>query len=345
MKNVVVAGVAVLVPSALIGARLFTQAWALMGPSGGSATLEGDRLLLSSKVGARLVELRVEEGDEVHEGDLLARLDCAEPQAALAEAKARLDAAAAQADAALAQAEAAGAQKAVAAAASQAAGAQAEALEAQRDLAARQAERVAALDDDASVASIDQSSSSAQALGHQSLAAEAQARAARLQVGLAKGQAAAAIAQARAAAEQVHAVEAGVLRAELMVAECEVKAPRDATVETLPFEVGELVGPGMPVATLVDLHEVRATFYLPNAELGAAVVGGPATLVADAWPDETFQGKVARVSSEAAFTPRNVQTRTDRDRLVYGVEVVVENPDRKLRPGMPVEVTLTGTDR
>jgi len=63
-------------------------------------------------------------------------------------------------------------------------------------------------------------------------------------------------------------------------------------------------------------------------------------VVADAFPDRKFDGTVASVSSKAEFTPRNIQTRTDRDRLVYPVEVRVKNPDGALRPGMPVQVTL-----
>jgi HlyD family secretion protein len=68
-------------------------------------------------------------------------------------------------------------------------------------------------------------------------------------------------------------------------------------------------------------------------------------VVADAWPGERFAGKVATVALEAEFTPRNIQTRTDRDRLVYPVEVVVPNPGARLRPGMPVQVVLPGTER
>lgn len=345
MRTAAVAIVLVLVPSGLVGFRLFSQEWALGGPSGGSATIEGDRVALSSKVGARLVELRVSEGDAVEEGQVVAVLDCAEPEASLTEAEARFQAAVEQADAALAQAEAAGAGKAAAAAQSEAAVLQADAVAAQRDAAARQAERVKALDDGTSAATLDQSTTSAEALERQTASASAAARAARLQVGLASGQAAAAAANARAAAEQVRAAEAVVARAELLVGECTVEAPRAAVVETLPFEVGELVGPRMPIATLVDLTEVTATFYLPNAELAAARVGMAAELVADAWPGETFSGTVRRVGAEAAFTPRNVQTRTDRDRLVYPVEVALPNPERKLRPGMPVEIALVGTAR
>lgn len=53
-----------------------------------------------------------------------------------------------------------------------------------------------------------------------------------------------------------------------------------------------------------------------------------------------FTGRVRTVATQAEFTPRNIQTRTDRDRLVYRVEVEVDNDDGALRPGMPVEVTL-----
>jgi HlyD family secretion protein len=119
-----------------------------------------------------------------------------------------------------------------------------------------------------------------------------------------------------------------------------VTAQRAGTVQLLPWEVGELVGPGMVLATLVDLTTAKASFYLPHADLAAARAGGRAEVRADAWPDRVFTGTVAVVATEAEFTPRNIQTRTDRDRLVYRVEVDVDNPDRELRPGMPVEVLL-----
>jgi len=95
----------------------------------------------------------------------------------------------------------------------------------------------------------------------------------------------------------------------------------------------------------VDLSEVKATFYLPNAEVGAVKPGARATVVADAFPGEAFEGKVRTVAFEAEFTPRNIQTRTDRDRLVYPVEVTVQNRDGKLRAGMPVQVSIPGTGR
>jgi HlyD family secretion protein len=68
-------------------------------------------------------------------------------------------------------------------------------------------------------------------------------------------------------------------------------------------------------------------------------------VVADAYPGQRFEGTIRHVSTKAEFTPKNVQTREDRDRLVYGVQVRIQNRDGRLRPGMPVEVSIDGTGR
>ena len=142
------------------------------------------------------------------------------------------------------------------------------------------------------------------------------------------------------------AAEASVARARLLAGECELKAPRDAEVGKLPHEAGELVEPRARCwSAWSTSREPKATFYLPNAEVGAVKPGAAAVVVADAWPGKTFAGTVRTVSLEAEFTPRNIQTRTDRDRLVYPVEVAVHNPERRLRAGMPVQVTIPGTGR
>jgi HlyD family secretion protein len=329
----------------LIALRLVQQSRALAAPSGGSGEIEGTTVDLSSRVGARILEVRVREGDRVKAGDLLVRLDCADPDAALAEAEARLAAAQAQAVAAGAQIQASERSKVAASASEEAAKAQAEALAAQRDAAERQARRLQGLPNDVAAANIDQTQASAAGLAHQFNAARAQAAASAQQVRAADVGVRAASAQAQAAVAQVKAAEASVARARILSGECEVRAPREAEVETLPHEAGELVTPGTTLARLVDLSEVKATFYLPNAEVGAVRPGARAAVVADAFPGETFEGKVRTVAFEAEFTPRNIQTRTDRDRLVYPVEVTVQNRDGKLRAGMPVQVSILGTGR
>jgi HlyD family secretion protein len=329
----------------LIALRLWTQARALAAPSGGSGEIEGTTIDLSSRVGARIVEQRVKEGDRVKASDLLVRLDCADPVAALAEAEARVGAAKAQAASAMAQLSVSERNRVAARASELAAQAQAAALAAQAEAAERQARRLEGLPADVAASSIDQTRASAEGLNRQTEAARAQAEAGAAQAHAAEVGIKAASAQAEAALAQVHASEALVARARLLVAECEIRAPRDAEVQTLPHEVGELVSSGTTLVRLVDLADLKATFYLPNAEIGAVKPGGKATVVADAWPNESFDGTVRTVSLEAEFTPRNIQTRTDRDRLVYPVEVRVVNRDGKLRSGMPVQVTLAGTGR
>ncbi|MGC3997684.1 MAG: HlyD family efflux transporter periplasmic adaptor subunit [Anaeromyxobacter sp.] len=344
-RVVVILGVLVVVLGGLIGLRLWTQARALAAPSGGTGEIEGTVVELASRVGARILEQPVKEGQAVQAGQLLVRLDCADPQAMLAEALARQAAAEAQASAAGAQVEVSGRSEVAAQAAEEAARAQAAALLAQAEAAERDAARLAKLTQDVPASRIDQTQASATQLTNQARAARAQAAAAQEQARAASVGKHATGAQARAALEQVRAAQAAVERAKLMVAECELRAPRAAEIQTLPHEAGELVSPGAVLVRLVDLSEVKATFYLPNAEIGAVKPGAKAEVVADAWPGQVFAGTVRTVSLEAEFTPRNIQTRTDRDRLVYPVEVVVENPGGKLRAGMPVQVTLPGTGR
>ena len=337
--------VLILVLGALIAYRLWSQARALTAPSGGSGEIEGTVVELSSRVGARVLEVKVREGQAVKAGDVLLRLDCADPAAALAEAEARLAASQAQAAAAMAQVKASQRSRVAAGAAEEAARAQAAALSAQAEAAERHAQRLAKLPEDVSASSIDQTQASATQLTQQTVAAKAQATASAEQARAAAVTTGAAASQAQAALAQVRAAEASVARARLLAAECELRAPRDAEVQTLPHEAGELVSPGATLVRLVDLSEVTATFYLPNAEIGAVKPNAKAEVVADAWPDDVFEGTVRTVSLEAEFTPRNIQTRTDRDRLVYPIEVVVTNRDAKLRAGMPVQVTLPGTSR
>ncbi len=346
MRRVIVfLAVLVVVLGGLIAFRLWTQARALAAPSGGSGEIEGTVVELSSRVGARIVEQPVREGQPVKAGDLLLRLDCADPDAQVAEAEARLAAAGAQAQAAGAQVKASERGRIAATASEEAARAQAEALQAQAEAADRQARRLSQLTADVAASSIDQTQASASGLSQQVRAARAQAAASAQQAQVAVVTIRATTLQAEAALAQVRAGQALLDRARLLQAECVIRAPRDAVVQTLPHEAGELVGQGAVLVRLVDLSEVKATFYLANAEVGAVKPGARAEVVADAFPGEVFPGTVRTVSLEAEFTPRNIQTRTDRDRLVYPIEVTVVNRDGKLRAGMPVQVSLPGTGR
>ena len=339
-RIVVLVAAAVLVLVLLLGVRLWMQSARENAAPGGSGEIEGTNVDLSARITARVLELPVKKGSPVEAGAVVARLDCSDQDAALAQAEAVLGAARAQAEAASASTEAARRSREAAEAARAAAQAQAEALVPQRDAALRQAKRVEALPEDVPASSRDQTRAGAEGLSLQVDAALAAARASAEQARAAEVAVRAAAAQANATRANERASHEALRRARLLSDECILRAPRKALLDDLPREVGELVQAGQPVAKLVDLSEVKATFYLPNAEVAAARPGARALVAADAWPGRRFEGVVATVSVKAEFTPRNIQTRSDRDRLVYAVEVRVPNPGGELRPGMPVEVTL-----
>jgi HlyD family secretion protein len=288
-------------------------------------------------------------------------LDCSEPEAAVAQAAAAV--AAAQAAVAAAEVgvplanqgvDAAQRQAEAASASARAAQAQSLPLRVQGDAATRAAKRVETLQASggASEQDVDAAQTQAKALSRQlrvvsagATAASKQAAAVAEGVEAARLRAQVADKQVEAAKKQVEAAQAAQARAQVSVDECRLVAPHRGEVTRRNVEPGEVAMPGSPLLTIVDIREAKATFYVPNAELDAAKPGAAVQVVADAIPDRVFEATIRRVAVEAEFTPRNVQTRDDRDRLVYAVEVRIPNPDGALRPGMPVEITIPGTER
>jgi HlyD family secretion protein len=341
MKKVVGALVVVtLLLTGTIAWKIHAQEEAESGPPQGSGVIEGEAVDVSSRLSERIAEIEVGEGDTIDAGEIVLVLECDEPRAHLAEAEARLAATRAQATGAGAHATAAVSQSRAARASITASGASIAALEAQMAIAEREAERIEAMGEHASVSQRDRARSAATRLEAEARAARASRSAAARQAGAARANASAAEAQAESATQQILAMEAVVQAARVAVEECNIRAPRAGTVERVYYERGELVMPGSVVARIVDPAFVRATFYLPNRDVDEAAVGASARVEADAYPDRSFEATVRRVGLEAEFTPRNIQTRTDRDRLVFPVEVRIPNDDGLLRSGMPVTVTL-----
>lgn len=318
---------------------------ALLAPSGGNGVIEGQEVDVAARMPGRILRIAAAEGARVQAGQVLVELDCREAVAMQQAALHRVTMAQKQARAAKAQIEAALGAAGATSATFKAAGAQTRALEANRKLAEKQKSRVEKLKGEGSATEVelDTIATTVDDLGQRIQALKAQTAAA-------QGQATAARAQARAVAEQaevaltaIEAARADAQRAAVAVEECHLRAPISGLVLTRAFEPGEVVLPGSRILTLIRLDPVETTFYLPNRELGAAAPGKAVTLSADAYPKRAFAGRILSVSSEAEFTPRTVQTREDRDRLVYQVKVTVPNADGALRPGMPVEVAIDGT--
>jgi len=343
MKRFVGAFVALtLVLSGLLAWRLMRQAEEASGPPGSSAVVEARAVRVSSRLAARIVSLNAEEGDAVEQGAVLAELDCSEPDALVAEAEARLEAARAAVGGAEAAAAAA---KLSGHAARRAARGQLEqigSVKVQGERAERQRERLDRLrrDEVITESALDQGETVAEDLLHKLRAASEAARAASLSARAADRKAGAAQAQVAASIGQVAAVEAVLQRARAMQRECRLLAPKSGIVTVRAREPGEVVLPGATVFEIRDPDDLEVTFYVANQDLAQVRVGSAVHAVADPWPDQRFEGTVLRVAQEAEFTPRTIQTRSDRERLVYEVVARLTNREDRLRAGMPVEVHL-----
>lgn len=134
-------------------------------------------------------------------------------------------------------------------------------------------------------------------------------------------------------------------RAALAIAEDDLRksilyAPFNAFVTAKDTEEKEFVQPGTPVVTLADLEEVWVKTYVPETELGRVRLGQEADVISDTFPEKRYRGKVTFISPQAEFTPKNVQTKEERVKLVYRIKVTIANPNQELKAGMPVDVIL-----
>jgi HlyD family secretion protein len=121
---------------------------------------------------------------------------------------------------------------------------------------------------------------------------------------------------------------------------CSVKSPVSGRLLYSYREKGELVSPGTKLATVADLSGVWAYIYVPHDMLAKLKPGMEVRGFLPEAGDRQFPGRISVIYSEAEFTPKNVQTRRERTRLVFAVKVSFPNPDETLKPGMTIEVKL-----
>lgn len=129
-------------------------------------------------------------------------------------------------------------------------------------------------------------------------------------------------------------------RLEVQAEKYQLRSPIHGTITRVPMHRGEVVSPGQAVATVADLTVLKLTVYVLQRDLGQVQVGQQVTITADPFDSRTFRGVVTSTNPRAEFTPRNVQTQRDRLNLVFGVNVLVDNPDGALKPGMPADATI-----
>lgn len=145
------------------------------------------------------------------------------------------------------------------------------------------------------------------------------------------------IADARA---QLAEAKAKLEQIEVQVAEGEVKSPANAIVEVLPIRPGDLITPNQIVARLLEKDQIYIRVYVPEPQLGLIKVGQKASIKVDTFNDRSFDGVIEQINSQGEFTPRNVQSRSERNHLVFGVKVRIDNREGLLKPGMAADVTL-----
>jgi len=119
-----------------------------------------------------------------------------------------------------------------------------------------------------------------------------------------------------------------------------IKAPISGLVLSTNFQKGEVVFPGAPIVTLADLSTVWLKVYISEKELGRIKIGDKAKVTTDTYPNKIYWGKVVKIASEAEFTPKNIQTKEERTRLVFAIKISIPNPKQELKPGMLADAEI-----
>jgi multidrug resistance efflux pump len=150
--------------------------------------------------------------------------------------------------------------------------------------------------------------------------------------------------QAQASADQatlaVTQAQANLALLDTQIAKQTVKAPSDGVILTRSIEPGEVIPAGAAAFTLGRLDNLTITVYIPEDRYGEVKLGQTVDVTVDSYPGETFTAKVVHISDQAEFTPRNVQTVEGRKSTVFAIKLQVQDPNGKLKPGMPADVTF-----
>jgi HlyD family secretion protein len=264
------------------------------GISKSNGRIEATQVDIAPKYAGRLSEVAVEEGDTVTAGQVVARISSPEYEAQLRGA----------------QSEVLRAQQAKA---------EAEALIAQRNsdvqLAAVELNRTEELvkHGHATRQSLDQRRST-----HTSAMASLRA----------------AVAQREQANFAMHTAEADVERLKSILADLVLHAPRAGRVQHKLRRAGEVVTAGTPILTILDLRDVYMTVFLPAADAGRLKLRDEARVVLDPVPQYVIPATVSFVAPEAQFTPKTVETREERERLVFRVKLQIDPDVLKTHEGV-----------
>ena len=278
----------------------------------GNGRIEATEIDVATKLAGRIVDIKAQEGDFVKAGQLLAQMQIDVLVAERAEALARHQ----EAIHAVTSTEA---QVAV----RESDQAAAEAVVRQRESELDAAQRRLARSETLSV----EGASSVQELDDDRArvrSAEAAVSAAKAQVAAARAAVLAAKAQLVGARATVEAAAATVQRIDADIEDAQLKSPRDARVQFRVAQPGEVLGAGGKVLNLVDLSDVYMTFFLPETLAGKVAIGSEARILLDAVPGYVIPARISFVSSTAQFTPKTVETESERQKLMFRIKAQID---------------------
>ncbi|MBP1316222.1 MULTISPECIES: HlyD family secretion protein [Herbaspirillum] len=282
------------------------------GFASGNGRIEATEVDVATKLGGRVDAILVNEGDFVAAGQPLARMQVLSLEAQRDEAQARQQ----QSVSAVASAEA---QVAVRESDHQAALAQAAQRASELDAARRRLARSEVL--------VKEGASSLQEVDDDRarvLSMEAAVTAAKAQVTAAQAAVAAARTQVSGARATVTAAVATVQRIKVDIDDSTLVAPRAGRVQYRIAQPGEVLGGGGKLLNLVDLSDVYMTFFVPETVAGKLALGGEARIVLDAAPQYVIPARISFVASTAQFTPKTVETASERQKLMFRVKAQID---------------------
>ena len=291
--------------------------------------IEAVEIAVAAKTAGRIKELLVDEGDFVEAGQLVATVASESLEAQLLQAQAQLRQA----------------QSSTVTAQSQLLQRNSEKAALQALLLQRQAELAAARSRASRTGTLAQTGSVSKQLAedNDTLVTSAKTAVSAVQAQLEASQAAIVSAEAQivAAASTVDAASATVARVESELRDNQLRAPRAGRIQYRIAQVGEIVAAGGKVLSLIDVSDVHMTFFLPSAMAGRVEIGSEVRLVLDALPGVSIPAQVSYVADVAQFTPKTVETASEREKLMFRVKARID-PQLLLRHKTKVKTGLPG---
>ena len=279
----------ILLAVALVGIAIFgwwkyTHPGLPDGIAMANGRLEAEQVQVATKYAGRVQDVLAEEGDLVTAGQVIARMDTRDVLAQLGEARAQL------------------------------LSAQSAEGEAQSALSAREADRLLARQE---LARIDQ-------LHKRGFASSQLLDKARASMDAAEAMFQAAQATLRRSIAGIDAAQATINRVEAAVDDSTLTAPRSGRIQYKLIQPGEVVAAGTPIVTLLDLTDVYMTVFLPASDAGVLGIGDEARIIVDPAPQYVIPARVTFVAEDAQFTPKAVETKDEREKLMFRVKLTID---------------------